>query len=60
MLLLVARKCLGTRSFYKQNLEPYDNLRIYNINYILNKFISLACSIWMIQQMQNKDTFKLI
>ena len=40
--------------------EPYDNLRKYKINNILNGFILLAFSAWVIWQEQKKDIFKLI
>ena len=40
--------------------EPSDNLRKYHIKDILNGFILLAFSAWVIRQQQNKYIFKLI
>ena len=65
---LLSRQCgLFTKCRHEKNFnsidwsfEPYDNLRKYKINNILNGFILLAFSAWVIWQEQKKDIFKLI
>ena len=60
-------KCRHENKFLFKNFnsnnwsfEPNDNLRKYNINDILNGFILLAFSAWVIRLEQSKDIFKLI